>query len=275
MSHDSNDASQQVSTAQAPTASEQQASNENNGSTPGQHETNSPPAAPKYSPTDAELEALVKYVARTDVQTAPRLRIREDNTGSYLDYSHPRRDMAEVLFKQAIATTDQDFANGIITQLAGVSSSGRAPREDELNFLRATVTGGQPKDQMETLHFAQMGVIHAAMMDSAKRLQRTRNAAERESEDRTLNRLAKTFAAQMEALKRYRSGGGPSVVQHVSIADGGRAAIVGRVTPASQPSAPETLATAPLVHGQASENQPAHDEKDKPLLSAAKDGEHQ
>ena len=43
-------------------------------------------------------------------------------------------------------------------------------------------------------------------------------------------KLARTFAAQVEALKRYRSGGEQTVtVQHVHVAEGGQA-IVGNVT---------------------------------------------
>jgi hypothetical protein len=50
------------------------------------------------------------------------------------------------------------------------------------------------------------------------------------------NKLARTFAAQVEALKRYRSGGEQKMtVQHVHVADGGQA-IVGNVSTPAQPS---------------------------------------
>jgi hypothetical protein len=48
------------------------------------------------------------------------------------------------------------------------------------------------------------------------------------------NKLARTFAAQAEALKRYRSGGEQKMtVQHVHVADGGQA-IVGNVNAPTQ-----------------------------------------
>jgi hypothetical protein len=51
--------------------------------------------------------------------------------------------------------------------------------------------------------------------------------------ERALNKLARTFAMQMEALKRYRTGGEQKVtVQHVSVSEGGQA-IVGNVTQAA------------------------------------------
>ena len=56
---------------------------------------------------------------------------------------------------------------------------------------------------------------------------------------RALNKLARTFAMQVEPLKRYRTGGEQKVtVQHVSVGDGGQA-IVGNVTQAARPPAPE------------------------------------
>ncbi len=48
--------------------------------------------------------------------------------------------------------------------------------------------------------------------------------------ERALTKLARTFGAQMEALKRYRTGGEQKVVvQHVHVSDGGQAAVVGNV----------------------------------------------
>jgi hypothetical protein len=52
---------------------------------------------------------------------------------------------------------------------------------------------------------------------------------QQDSAERAFNKLARTFAAQVEALKRYRSGGEQKMtVQHVHVAEGGQA-IVGNV----------------------------------------------
>ena len=59
---------------------------------------------------------------------------------------------------------------------------------------------------------------------------------------RAINQFVRTYTAQLEAFKRYRSGGDPRVtVQTVSVADGGQA-IVGNVTQAR--AAPEKPANA-------------------------------
>ena len=53
------------------------------------------------------------------------------------------------------------------------------------------------------------------------------------------NKLTRTFAMQMEALKRYRSGAEQKVtLQHVSVAEGGQA-IVGNVTQAPRENGQE------------------------------------
>jgi hypothetical protein len=53
---------------------------------------------------------------------------------------------------------------------------------------------------------------------------------QQDSAERTFNKLARTFTAHVDALKRYRTSGEPVVsVQHVSVSDGGQA-IVGNVT---------------------------------------------
>jgi hypothetical protein len=50
-----------------------------------------------------------------------------------------------------------------------------------------------------------------------------------DSAARAFNQLARTFATQVEALKRYRTGGEQKVtVQHVTVNEGGQA-IVGNV----------------------------------------------
>ena len=55
-----------------------------------------------------------------------------------------------------------------------------------------------------------------------------------ERKARAFNKLARTFAAQVEALKRYRSGGEQKMtVQHVHVAEGGQA-IVGNVSAPAQ-----------------------------------------
>jgi hypothetical protein len=69
-------------------------------------------------------------------------------------------------------------------------------------------------------------------MTFARRLNHVDNLAQQDSAERAFNKLARTFTAQMEALKRYRTGGEQKVtVQHVTVNEGGQA-VVGHVSTA-------------------------------------------
>jgi hypothetical protein len=96
--------------------------------------------------------------------------------------------------------------------------------------MLAIVRGLKPKDQLETMLGAQMAAVHLATMTLAHRLGRVETIQQQDSAERAFNKLARTFAAQMEALKRYRTGGQQKVtVEHVTVNEGGQA-IVGSVT---------------------------------------------
>jgi anion-transporting ArsA/GET3 family ATPase len=77
---------------------------------------------------------------------------------------------------------------------------------------------------------AQMAAIHCSSMNFAVRLNSADTLKQRESAERSLNRLARTFTCQLEALKKYRGGEQRIIVQHqqVNVNEGGQA-IVGTV----------------------------------------------
>ena len=67
-------------------------------------------------------------------------------------------------------------------------------------------------------------------MAAARRLSHVETIAQQDSASTMLNKLARTFASQVEALKKYRSGGEQTIkVQHVTVNEGGQA-IVGNVS---------------------------------------------
>jgi hypothetical protein len=75
---------------------------------------------------------------------------------------------------------------------------------------------------------AQMAAVHNATMTFARRLAHVDNIKQQDSASKAFNQLARTFAAQMETLKRHRSSGQQVVVKHVTVNDGGQA-VVGNV----------------------------------------------
>ena len=84
---------------------------------------------------------------------------------------------------------------------------------------------------VEAMLAAQMAAVHVATMTFAMRLRGVTNIPQQDSAERAFNKLARTFAVQMEALKRYRTGGEQKVTvqhQHVTVSEGGQA-VVGTV----------------------------------------------
>ncbi len=70
------------------------------------------------------------------------------------------------------------------------------------------------------------------------------NIPQQDSAERAFNKLARTFASQVEALKRYRTGGEQKVtVEHVTVNEGGQA-IVGNVSHGGRGSSKNKGATS-------------------------------
>jgi hypothetical protein len=142
---------------------------------------------------------------------------------------HPEPAVAYVLLMEAFGTGDPDFLDGLLTQLASAGTQGREVDEKTLNFMLSVVKGIEPKDQVEAMLAAQMAVVHTATMTFGRRLAHVDTIPQQDSAERAFNKLARTFAAQVEALKRYRTGGEQRVtVEHVHVHSGGQA-IVGTV----------------------------------------------
>ncbi|MER8965411.1 hypothetical protein NKI25_06770 [Mesorhizobium sp. M0808] len=98
-----------------------------------------------------------------------------------------------------------------------------------MNYALSMVCGLRPKDQIEATLGVQMAAIHIATMNSAMCMGEAKTWELREAHERALNRLSRTYVAQIEALKRYRSKGEQRViVERVNVEKGGQA-IVGNV----------------------------------------------
>jgi hypothetical protein len=129
----------------------------------------------------------------------------------------------------AIGASEPDFVQPFLTQLINAGSKGPNVDAAGVNFMLSVVKGIEPRDQVEAMLAAQMAAVHVATMTFARRLNHVENIPQQDSAERALNKLARTFATQMEALKRYRTGGQQRVVvEHVTVNAGGQA-IVGAV----------------------------------------------
>jgi hypothetical protein len=199
---------------------------------------------PKYEPTSQEQAAIDKFVAHNAAKPAPRLKVLNEK-GTRISPAHPDQVTGQVLLMDALGTADIDFYGGLIAQLASAVLRKGQIDEHSLNFMLSVVKGIEPKDQVEALLAAQMAAVHMATMTFARRLAQVKEIPQQDSAERAFNKLTRTFATQMEALKRYRTGGEQKVtVQHVSVSEGGQA-IVGNVTQAPRETARDKAASSP------------------------------
>jgi len=71
--------------------------------------------------------------------------------------------------------------------------------------MLAIISDIQPRDQLETMLAAQMAAVHVASMKFARHLATFEYP--QDIAERCFNKLTRTFTMQMEALKRYWTGG--------------------------------------------------------------------
>ena len=161
-----------------------------------------------------ELQPEIKTAKRQ----APRIKIRGKEM-----------IVARTDIMRALRTDSAEFTDSVLQQLANAVSPGRGADEEAINFGLAVIAGVEPKDELETMLAMQMVAVHMATMTFTRRLAHVETLDQQNSAERALNKLSRTFAMQLEALKRYRTGGEQKVVvQHVNVNEGGQA-IVGAV----------------------------------------------
>ena len=98
--------------------------------------------------------------------------------------------------------------------------------EDRRAFMPAIVRDIAPRDAIERLLAVQMATTHVALIRQGKRMANADQLPQFEANERAYNKLARTFAAQVEALRKHRNGGKQTVVvQHLNVADGAQAVI--------------------------------------------------
>lgn len=188
-----------------------------------------------YEPTQAEANAVAAYMKRRDSRRpTPKMKVamstRENGTRvASIVVDHADIDTGYNLISEAIGSDSNTFTLGTIDALAKAAQLGGDLDEGQLNYALSMVYGLKPKDQVEATLAVQMAAIHLATMNTAAGLGGSKSLQVKEMHERALNRLSRTFVAQVEALKRYRSKGEQRVyVERVNVEKGGQA-IVGNV----------------------------------------------
>ena len=130
-------------------------------------------------------------------------------------------------------TSDEMQANALLSHclkpLKADEASDEHPGNDERVFVLSIIRDLAPRDAVERMLAVQMAATHVATIRSARWLANADTIAQVQAHYTGFNKLGRTFAAQVEALRKHRTGGAQTVrVEHVTVEAGGQA-IVGHV----------------------------------------------
>lgn len=161
----------------------------------------------------------------------PRIGYQLKDGVAQMQLHHPGDEASAVaLLTKALAMSDRGMLLGYMGMVAGYAADNGKIDEDRVNFIVQFVATMKPRDPAETLMLTQMVAVQYLTMMFASRLGRVSDLRSCDFYERSVNKLARTYAAQMTTLKQYRSDGKQKiVVKHVTVNEGGQA-IVGDVT---------------------------------------------
>ncbi len=167
--------------------------------------------------------------------------ITKDRKSSFgVDLSGTPEDGQQVILREEDAiekifgTEHPELADGLLRHCFKVLKANEASDEyagnDERSFMLGMVAEFKPRDTVERLLAVQMAAIHVAMVRSARWLANAETVDQVNAHSAGCNKLARTYAAQVETLRKHRNGGKQTVrVERVNVESGGQA-VVGDVT---------------------------------------------
>jgi hypothetical protein len=214
-------------------------------------------AKPEWVPNERERAALDAFFARVKAaaRVGPRIKISEGET-TQVSLDHPEQTLGAVLLSHEFGTTDVTFGMGLVEQLVAASRKNGRCNESTINFMASVIKSIKPRDELEAMLAAQMAAVHVAAMRFASHFANVETIPQQDSAERAFNKLTRTFTTQLEALKRYRTGGEQKVtVQHIDVRGG--QAIVGDVSQgAAQPASARTVSKPPVLTDTKAEPMP-------------------
>ncbi|MEX0280124.1 MAG: hypothetical protein AB3N13_02910 [Arenibacterium sp.] len=149
-----------------------------------------------------------------------------DEDGELKVMQHGEDALNKIFGSESPAVNEGLFLQGYTTLTPTEVEEGN---RDMRGFMPAIVREIAPRDGVERMLAVQMATTHVALIRQAGRMANAEQLPQFEAHERAYNKLARTYTAQVEALRKYRNGGKQTItVQHVNIEDGGQA-IVGNV----------------------------------------------
>lgn len=178
----------------------------------------------------------VRDTERSDMETIDRAKAKapkydlftfSQNESGALDVTQHGADALTRTFgSESPAVNEALFMHGYLTlALSEVEDGPKNMR----GFFPAMVRDLAPRDGIERMLAVQMVATHVALIRQGGRMANADQLLKFEAHERAYNKLARTYTAQVEALRKHRNGGKQTVtVQHVNVSGGGQA-VVGNV----------------------------------------------
>lgn len=158
---------------------------------------------------------------------SPALKLTGDDG---ISVAHPDSKVGGTLAIESLGLSDGETYGALVHQIINAASKGKALDLPAVNGMLGMIQALEPRDTLEAMLTTQMVAVHYATMTFARRLNHVENLPQQDSASNALNKLARTFATQLEALNRYRGKGQQQVtVTHMHVHDGGQAIVAGNV----------------------------------------------
>jgi hypothetical protein len=183
--------------------------------------------------TEEEKASIARYQELAKNKPVKFREVKGESGKVSIAIEYPDGQLREAKMSEALGTADHELNNYLLAQVAGtfegtVSSDGHDNKAAlaAINMAMAILNGIQPQDEMAVqmigVHNVAMAAIRRGMLKDQTFVGIQANA------DRA-TKMLRTFAVQMEALKKYRTGGQQkTIVENVNVNEGGQA-IVGTV----------------------------------------------
>jgi len=187
--------------------------------------------------TDEEKTRLAKYLELLKREPVKFKKSDRESNVLVLEIQEGDQEILATKMLESFGTPDNELQMFLLNQVVQtfrgyVSSEGfdYSRMTEFSNNAMALLNGIQPQDEIEGMLAVQMIAVHNIAMETMKLAMITGQPPQWiESNVNHATKMLRTFTAQMEALKRYRTGGQQKVtVEHVHVTAGGQA-IVGVV----------------------------------------------
>jgi hypothetical protein len=187
--------------------------------------------------TEEEKASITKYQELAKRKPVKFKEVKGDSGKVNIDFEYPDGQLRQVKLSEALGTADPDLQGHFLEQMAEtfkgtVSSEGQDNKAiiTATNRAMAILNGIQPQNEIEAMLVVQMiGVHNMAMATLGRAMLKNQTFAGRQANADQATKMLRTFAVQMEELKKYRIGGQQkTIVENVNVNEGGQA-IVGTV----------------------------------------------